>query len=572
MEPVSHPSITRPVSHTSTTRPVSHASTTGAVSHPSTTRPVSHPSTTRPVSHTSITRPVSHTSTTRPVSHASTTGAVSHPSTTGAVSHPSTTRPVSHPSTTRPASHTSTTGPVSHASTTGPASHASIPGPGSHASTAKTGSHTSICSCEFITQELAGNVESINTNTASGEDDVELQIPLSAFSAALGDSGEVVSIAALWFKDDSLFPVNREDTLLNGRVVAIDLGKDISGLTDCINITFYHQNASLVSKTNASCVFWDVAENGEAHWSRLGCHSETQAGKVLCSCNHLSFFAVLLVRKAPVDISSPSLPPLSPSSVWLLTLLSRIGSGVSVVFLTLVLFIHAVSRRSKSEHSLSIHLHLCVALLCLNLTFLINDSLTALGIGEVCILIAAVMHFSLLATLTWFAIEGFHLYLLVVRVFNIHFRRYLLKLALAGWGELQEIVCCALQKQCWLNDSVLFHLTFGFFALVFLVNLVIFVTVVVRVVRARQLSPALLEKGVTKRDVFSLIGLSWLLGVSWGVLLFGFGQLTEAVFFIFCTINSLHGFFLFLRYCSLTRKKGSADRRKTTTTTTSYQS
>jgi membrane-anchored protein YejM (alkaline phosphatase superfamily) len=79
-----------------------------------------------------------------------------------------------------------------------------------------------------------------------------------------------------------------------------------------------------------------------------------------------------------------------------------------------------------------------VALLCLNLTFLINDSLASLGVHGLCVATAAATHYSLLCTLTWFSLEGFHLYLLIIRVFNIHINRYLLKLGLVGWGECSK--------------------------------------------------------------------------------------------------------------------------------------
>lgn len=95
-------------------------------------------------------------------------------------------------------------------------------------------------------------------------------------------------------------------------------------------------------------------------------------------------------------------------------------------------------RRGKSDDSLCIHIHLCVALLCLNLTFLVNDSLASLGVHGLCVATAAATHYSLLCTLTWFSMEGFHLYLLIIRVFNIHVNRYLLKLSLVGWGECSK--------------------------------------------------------------------------------------------------------------------------------------
>lgn len=53
-----------------------------------------------------------------------------------------------------------------------------------------------------------------------------------------------------------------------------------------------HQDSS-----NATCVFWQPAGTGSAgNWSREGCETQHQKGTVRCLCNHLTYFAVLLVR------------------------------------------------------------------------------------------------------------------------------------------------------------------------------------------------------------------------------------------------------------------------------------
>eukprot|EP00063_Salmo_salar_P007257 XP_013982092.1 PREDICTED: probable G-protein coupled receptor 97 [Salmo salar] len=176
---------------------------------------------------------------------------------------------------------------------------------------------------------------------------------------------------------------------------------------------------------------------------------------------------------SPGSVSNDNL---SSSSVWLLTLLSRVGCGISLCFLCLTLLIHL--RRGKSADSLCVHIHLCVALLCLNLTFLINGSLASLGVHGLCVAMAAATHYSLLCTLTWFSLEGFHLYLLIIRVFSIHVNRYLLKLCLVGWGipgiVVTIIVACGKYgeynkyqqdggavKMCWLTDSALTTVSFS---------------------------------------------------------------------------------------------------------------
>lgn len=84
---------------------------------------------------------------------------------------------------------------------------------------------------------------------------------------------------------------------------------------------------------------------------------------------------------------------------------------------------------------MKIHINLAIALILLNVHFLPSPSVASLAPSGACVYIAIMLHYSLLATFCWMGIEGFHLYLLLVRVFNIYIRRYLLKLGLLGWGR-----------------------------------------------------------------------------------------------------------------------------------------
>lgn len=100
------------------------------------------------------------------------------------------------------------------------------------------------------------------------------------------------------------------------------------------------------------------------------------------------------------------------------------------------------SRRRHPEKSVSVHLHLAGALLCLHLCFLLCGFwvlvLKEEDEGWVCRGLGLLLHWSLLATFFWMALEGFHLYLLLVRVFNIYIKKYVLKLCLLAWGEETE--------------------------------------------------------------------------------------------------------------------------------------
>lgn len=89
--------------------------------------------------------------------------------------------------------------------------------------------------------------------------------------------------------------------------------------------------------------------------------------------------------------------------------------------------------RKQSDPITRIHMNLHVSVLLLNVAFLLSSALVMPG--TVCTVLAATLHFTLLSCLTWMAIEGFNLYLLLGRVYNIYIRRYVLKLCVLGWGN-----------------------------------------------------------------------------------------------------------------------------------------
>lgn len=97
---------------------------------------------------------------------------------------------------------------------------------------------------------------------------------------------------------------------------------------------------------------------------------------------------------------------------------------------------HAPTRRKQSNFITRIHMHLHASVLLLNVAFLLSPALAQPPVpGAACMALGAVLHFALLSCLTWMAIEGFNLYLLLGRVYNIYVRRYVLKLCAVGWGE-----------------------------------------------------------------------------------------------------------------------------------------
>lgn len=93
-------------------------------------------------------------------------------------------------------------------------------------------------------------------------------------------------------------------------------------------------------------------------------------------------------------------------------------------------------RKLRRDYPSKILMNLSTALLFLNLTFLLDGWITSFDVDGLCVAVAALLHFFLLATFTWMGLEAIHMYIALVKVFNTYIRRYILKFCIIGWGEL----------------------------------------------------------------------------------------------------------------------------------------
>ncbi|XP_071396104.1 adhesion G-protein coupled receptor G2-like [Centroberyx affinis] len=114
---------------------------------------------------------------------------------------------------------------------------------------------------------------------------------------------------------------------------------------------------------------------------------------------------------------------------------------------------------------------------------------------------------------------------------------------------------------CWIKDDSFFYgVNLVYFTLIFVFNSGILMAVVSSICKMRG---TFKHKPGAQRDLaalcctdgFTVMGLTCLLGITWGLVFLGSGHVNYPVLYIFCILNSTQGFLIFLWICCLTRKQ-----------------
>ncbi|XP_029904308.1 adhesion G-protein coupled receptor G2-like isoform X2 [Myripristis murdjan] len=348
--------------------------------------------------------------------------------------------------------------------------------------------------------------------------------------------------------------------------------KRLENLTTPLKLIF-----NITAPTNIDNESWlecHYFDEQEFHWKTDGCETYSATydnhTEIECCCNHTTPFAVLLMRE-----------PISGVHWKILSYISYIGCGLSAFFSALSVITYIINRSHRADQSCFIHVSLSGALFLLNTSFLLTEWGATVQQDGVCVFIAATMHYSLLCCFTWMAIEALHLYLLLVKVFNTYYKRYLIKLSLAGWGipavivgifvgvnDIRQFYGVAKMSMldtnqtsnlCWITDEHFFYgLNLVYFTLIFIFNTGILGTVVAGICRLREGSkhtPGRSKGSLSCRNSLTVMGLTCLLGTTWGLVFLGSGHVNYPVLYLFCILNSTQGFFIFLWICCSARKQ-----------------
>ncbi|KAM6065287.1 adhesion G protein-coupled receptor G3 isoform 2-T2 [Theristicus caerulescens] len=386
----------------------------------------------------------------------------------------------------------------------------------------------------------------------------KIQLPREIFRSLSSRAVRVV-VTVLNIQQLGMFKeVNQTGQVLDDTVVGITVGEmSISGLHDPVQLTFAHRQ--LPHDVTPQCVFWDPSKGQAGGWRSSGCVMQPEDKRTVCSCDHLTFFTLLLN------------PALDKSTAQPLMAVATAGCGVAMAFsIFTIAFCIFLRCRFRSEETLCInlglHVNLLGSLLLLNLAFLLNSELSSGTQLGTCKVLGGFTHYCLLCCFTWMVLEGCHLYLLFVKVLGTYIRHYLAKLCLVGWGfpilvvgvagaidsygeyRIQTMDQEVIAHLCWITSKrLLVHYitNCGYFGLIFLFNMAVF-GVVARKSCCLQHTGAVQGDRKTWKVALVAVGLFCLLGATWAVAFLTYGISSAPMLYLFTILNSLQGIFIFI--------------------------
>ncbi|XP_045931506.1 adhesion G protein-coupled receptor E1-like isoform X2 [Micropterus dolomieu] len=338
-------------------------------------------------------------------------------------------------------------------------------------------------------------------------------------------------------------------------ITAILPSMNITNLTEPVNFTIQHKK-TLPESGFVTCVYWDNgAENTKnMRWSVEGCWvAYTNENYTVCSCSHLSTFALIL------QIGEP--PPDNSFLDWL----NRMCVIVGLFFFALAIFTFLLCSWNPKINNTA-RLHLCLNLSLSQLLLLWNDRYV--DQKRACTVMAGLLHFLVVASFVWMQLEALQLYLLVRRLSKVQViqRDGLPRpvLCLIGYGVPFVIVgVSALVYSdgygatktgvCWLSTQRNFNWALtGPVIFILGLNWILFCATLwnLRPTLANMKSDVSQSKD-TRLIVFKILAQFVILGCTWILGLYQTNLFFQVLFII---LNSQQGTLLFIVHCVLNKE------------------
>ncbi|XP_050958548.1 adhesion G protein-coupled receptor E3-like, partial [Labeo rohita] len=319
-------------------------------------------------------------------------------------------------------------------------------------------------------------------------------------------------------------------------------------LTKPVNFTFRHIR-EFDPTGSLSCVYWNISE-----WIVDGCSVlKTNSSYTVCSCVHLSTFALIM---------QTSRPPESDSQ--LLDLLNLVCVIVGLVFFSLALLTFALCQWSPGVNNVA-RINICISLLLAHLLFLLTQQFLRIIRPQqvLCAVISGLLHFFYLSGFVWMFIEAVMLFICVKNLSQISSKKrevlssgflcvigYVIALVVVGVsvGLVPEGYG---SERCWIKIDKGFIWSFlGPVCVILASNTLLFIKIFISLNSTlKSLNSEVSQMKQTKIMVFKTLAQFVVLGCPWILGFFTNGR--KELEILFLILNSQQGTFIFLIYCVL---------------------
>nr|KAG5699357.1 hypothetical protein BaRGS_008265 [Batillaria attramentaria] len=242
---------------------------------------------------------------------------------------------------------------------------------------------------------------------------------------------------------------------------------------------------------------------------------------------------------------------LSATDRKILSIISYIGCGVSLLALIFTLITYFMFKKLRRDNPSKILINLCLALALSNFVFLVGMQDYAFNSLAGCKAVSVLLHFFLLSSLSWMAVEAFYMYLALVLVFKTYFTNFILKCSVVGWGVPLVIVIVTLAVNetdnygpldsgvCWLKGVAFYAAFVAPVCLILLLNFIAFALVLRTILglSGRKLNKS--DSFTTAQQLRGAIGVVILLGLTWVFGVLAIDQASVVFYYLFAIFNSL---------------------------------
>eukprot|EP00106_Octopus_bimaculoides_P021286 XP_014788728.1 PREDICTED: G-protein coupled receptor 126-like [Octopus bimaculoides] len=366
---------------------------------------------------------------------------------------------------------------------------------------------------------------------------ISISLPRSLFKHLKNEEQSSVSRISFFFiEDDKLYRViqtssTKEYSKITSHIISANvLNIQITNLEEPVKISF-----NLVYQ-NQQCAYWDESSGQKPRWSTNGCNTTTNGpgDKVVCSCNHLTSFTLL-------DVEQPSF------------VLSHVSCGISLVLHILIAIFYGCIKKLRRCLASKILISLCISLAVVNIIFLIGMQPYALKTTAACKAVAALLHYSLIATVMWMGIKVFHAYIVLVTEGESYEKYFMIVSSILAWG-LPALITLAVNftnnyirvaQVCWLSKTT-FYITFLTPVVIVCIFHIIFSFLIQKIMRRHTIQE---QKRTAFLSFICVFFLLFLLRFSWLLTFLAFDEAAEVFDKLFSIFNLLQSLLIFLFYC-----------------------